>query len=76
LERLLQKLSVRLLRWRLGTRRFQVINKHPAGWEIYAVMKAAKPHGDVHFFDIGCNDGRSTAAYARWFPAHSETQTK
>ena len=68
LERLLQKLSVRLLRWRLGTRRFQVINKHPAGWEIYAVMKAAKPHGDVHFFDIGCNDGLSTAAYARWFP--------
>jgi FkbM family methyltransferase len=57
-----------LLRRQLGAQRFHAINSHPAGWEIYTVMQAVKPRGDVHFFDIGCNDGRTTAAYARWFP--------
>ena len=68
LTRRWRKTSIHLLRWRLGAERFRLINGHPAGWEIFTVMQAVKPNGDVHFFDIGCNDGRTTATYARWFP--------
>lgn len=64
----LTKYRLKVSKLVLGPRRFWNLFDHPAGWEIFWVLRELEPRGRFSFFDIGANNGSASLQYARLFP--------